>query len=196
LLSLAEIADIVPPSLIDAQASGNSVPEEIVPILERRLAPWLKPLAPPIESDQADDPAFDPESIGDERLRAFRAIRIRRGQVAFRSALLEAYAGRCAITGCAIVDVLEAAHILPHMGPQTNHVTNGLLLRTDIHTLFDCGLLAIHPETRHVVIAKILNSSSYSKIADKPLRLATSELARPSKEALQRRFKAFEVRNG
>src|SRR4051812_20806805 len=114
-----------------------------------------------------------------------RAIRIRRGQVAFRSALLDAYAGRCAITGCAIADVLEAAHIVPHKGPLTNHVSNGLLLRADVHTLFDCGLLAVHPETRRVVIAEALRTSSYAKLENLRLRSAAEESAQPSKKALQ-----------
>ena len=59
----------------------------------------------------------------------------------FRDALIGAYAGRCAITGCSVLDILEAAHITPYLGPDTNHVTNGLLLRADLHTLFDTCLL-------------------------------------------------------
>ncbi|WP_200883691.1 HNH endonuclease [Archangium violaceum] len=52
-----------------------------------------------------------------------------------------AYGGRCALTDCEEPRVLEAAHIFPYHGPQTNHVTNGLLLRADLHVLFDLGLL-------------------------------------------------------
>ena len=182
LLRLDEIDDIVPVSNVKAQASGNSVPEEIIEELEKRLARWLMAVAPPIDGGLADDLAFDPESVADERQRAFRAIRIRRGQPAFRAALLEAYAKRCVITGCAVEDVLEAAHVTPHRGQLTNHVSNGLLLRTDIHTLFDCGLLAIHPDTRRVVIADGLKGSSYAKIADTPLRLPKNEADGPSKK--------------
>ena len=78
LLRLDEINDIVPSNNITAQASGNRVPEEIIPELERRLAPWLMPLKPPIENGQADDLAFDPESVADERQRAFRAMVVSR----------------------------------------------------------------------------------------------------------------------
>jgi putative restriction endonuclease len=52
------------------------------------------------------------------------------------------YSGRCAITDCEIDDVLEAAHISPYSGRSSDQVCNGLLLRADVHTLFDCGLLA------------------------------------------------------
>jgi len=56
---------------------------------------------------------------------------------------MNAYERRCAITGCTIDHVLEAAHISPYLGEHTNHVTNGLLLRADIHTLFDRGLIKV-----------------------------------------------------
>ncbi|HEX6784992.1 MAG TPA: HNH endonuclease signature motif containing protein, partial [Sphingomicrobium sp.] len=79
---------------------------------------------------------------------------------------------RCAITGCAVVDVLEAAHVTPYLGSLTNHVSNGLLLRTDLHTLFDCGLLVIEPKTRTVVIAEALKTSSYAKLVLIPLDVA------------------------
>jgi hypothetical protein len=79
------------------------------------------------------------------------------------------------------------------MGPLTNGVSNGLLLRSDLHTLFDCDLLAIHPETRQVVIANSLKESSYAKIADRRLRLPIAETLGPSTKALQKRFSWFEA---
>lgn len=62
---------------------------------------------------------------------------LREGQPAFRGALILAYAGECAITGCAVTDLLDAAHIARYSGPKSNVTANGLLLRTDIHKLFD-----------------------------------------------------------
>ena len=158
LLGFRSIESFVPEALVNAQASGNSVPDAVAAELEKQLGPLLSP-EPPLNSKHADDGTFDPESLADERERAFRAIRLRRGQAAFRSALMEAYGRRCAITGCAVEDVLEAAHITPYVGSLTNHVSNGLLLRADLHTLFDCGLLAIDPKTRRVVVADALAGS-------------------------------------
>ncbi|GGC69247.1 hypothetical protein GCM10011504_53930 [Siccirubricoccus deserti] len=160
LLAVPEIADIVPPSVINAQASGNKVADDVAEQLDRRLAAWIAEASPPLGVDQADDEAFDPDSIEEVRRRALRAIRVRRGQPAFRAALLQTYAGRCAITGCAVPDVLEAAHIVPYQGLLTNHVTNGLLLRADLHTLFDCGLIAVRLDTRRVVTSPSLEGSS------------------------------------
>ncbi len=171
-------------------ASDDDIEREALD--DRRLALGTALTQPPMDSKQADDAAFDPESVEDMCGRALRAIRIRRGQAQFRAALFDAYGGRCAITGCAVPDVLEAAHITPHRGPLTNHVTNGLLLRADLHTLFDCGLLAIHPETRKVVTADALAGSSYAKLANIPLRKPRDDATSPSKKSLQKRFDEFD----
>ena len=78
---------------------------------------------------------FDAKDTKDARKKVMRAIVLRRGQPEFRRDLIAAYEGRCAVTGCDLVDALEAAHIVPHRGTHTNVVRNGLLLRADIHTL-------------------------------------------------------------
>ena len=191
LLRLEEIEDVVPSPLINAQASGNSVADEISSEIEKRLEHWGTPSILRIVDVDADSNTFDPDSAYDERERAIRAIRIRRGQPAFRAALLKAYGGRCVITGCPIVDVLEAAHIVPYMGPLTNDVRNGLLMRSDLHTLFDCDLLAFHPKTRLAVIAECLKGSTYSQFSDRRLRLPLDDSLGPSARALQMQFDHF-----
>lgn len=148
---------------------------------------------PALDSAQADDPAFDPASALDERERALRAISIRRGQPTFRADLLNAYDGRCAITGCDVSDVLEAAHISPYGGPSTNRVANGLLLRADIHTLFDCGLLAVDPKTLQVAIAGKLTVSAYSSLEGGSLRTPRNPAHWPSSLSLAQRFGIFKA---
>lgn len=105
-----------------------------------------------VEWRNASDPEstrpFNPTNLEDGRKKIERMVTQRQGQPAFRNALLAAYNNRCAITGCTIDDVLEAAHISPYLGKHTNHVTNGLLLRADVHTLFDRGLIKIHRDYR------------------------------------------------
>lgn len=129
--------------------------------------------------------AFDPNGIEDARKKIFAAIVRRQGQPAFRKALLKAYGGKCAVTGCSIEAVLEAAHILPYQGPLTNHVGNGLLLRADLHTLFDLGLMAINEVTLTVIVAPSLHSSDYGQWNGKPVQLPSSESDRPSVQALR-----------
>lgn len=81
-------------------------------------------------------------------------ILTRRGQNRFRKELIRAYSYRCAVTGCDVVHSLEAAHIMPHSETRSYSVRNGILLRSDIHTLFDIYLISIEPETYRVVISE------------------------------------------
>lgn len=127
---------------------------------------------------------FEPGSVVDARRRTVAAVFQRQGQHDFRQKLLAAYGGRCAVTGCDAVDALEAAHIYPYRGLQTNHVTNGLLLRADIHNLFDLGLLAVNSSTMAVMIAPTLVTTTYAELAGRPLRLPSHEWEKPSLEAL------------
>ncbi|SRR6266540_693526 len=108
----------------------------------------------------------------------------RRGQPEFRQRLLNAYARKCAISGCDAVEALEAAHIIAYRGPETNHPTNGILLRTDLHTLFDLGLLAVDTSTMAVVVAPELARTSYGEFAGRVLSLPSSPDLRPSRKAL------------
>lgn len=108
-------------------------------------------------AEQAEQlPGFDPHDDEDGRKKILRTVAVRQGQGKFRDELLQAYAGRCAITGCDQVQVLQAAHIAPYNGSKSNNVCNGLPLRADVHTLFDLGLLRIDPDTRTVSIAASL----------------------------------------
>lgn len=93
---------------------------------------------------------YEPSTFEDARLYALRLVAMRKGQIAFRQTLIDAWNGRCAVTGCEIQDVLEAAHIVPHAigGEGSYQACNGLLLRADIHTLFDLNRLRIMPDYR------------------------------------------------
>lgn len=128
--------------------------------------------------------AFNPSGLEDARRKTFSAIVMRQGQPAFRSALLDAYERRCALTLCDVVDVLEAAHITRYLGPKTNDVRNGLLLRADLHTLYDRLLIAIDPMTHEVWVAPQLKGSEYSELEGRVLRLPANPLHRPSSHAL------------
>ena len=137
-----------------------------------------------------EDGYFDPNPE-DERERKLQAIVHRRGQPKFRRKLIEAYAGRCAVTGYDSVRALEAAHIKDYVGPDSNHVKNGLLLRADIHTLFDLGDLAINPETYEVVISDQLFGTKYQSLAGEILSLPEDTSKHPSSEALEDKWSRF-----
>ena len=83
---------------------------------------------------------------------------VRVGQHAFKALVQEAYGRRCAVTGDKIVPVLQAAHIRPVTDDGENRVDNGLLLRSDVHTLFDRGYLSVHPQKRTLLVSPRLRS--------------------------------------
>ena len=80
-------------------------------------------------------------------------VQPRLGQGTFRVLVTDAYGRRCSITGEKTLPVLEAAHIRPYAEGGAHEVSNGLLLRSDLHTLFDRGYLGIEPESLRVMIS-------------------------------------------
>jgi hypothetical protein len=142
-------------------------------------------------SEVNDEGYFEPANLEDERKRKWREIVQRRGQPEFRKQLITAYNGRCAITGCDAASALEAAHITPYMGPESNCVRNGLLLRADIHTLFDLYLIGIDPETSQLVLAEELGETCYVELQGQKLAVPGDQASLPSKEALQYRWDGF-----
>lgn len=96
--------------------------------------------------------------------------RLRRHQSEFRDRLMRAYDGRCAISGTNVAAVLEAAHIEPHVERADNSAGNGLLLRSDLHALFDEGLLRVHPQTLAVHLDPTITDSAYAPFNGQPLR--------------------------
>ena len=84
---------------------------------------------------------------------------------------------------------LEAAHINPYRGESDNHPDNGLLLRADIHTLFDLNLLGIEPDHFRVELHPSL-AKEYGDIAGTKLGFAPDHP--PSQKALRERYKVFQ----
>jgi predicted restriction endonuclease len=121
---------------------------------------------------EARDELFNesPEHEGDFRLRALREAVVREGQPVFRRKLIEAYEGKCAVTGCSIQVLLEAAHITPYAGAWHTRAQHGLLLKTDIHILFDRGLLWIDTELK-IRISEQLAGTEYAELDGRHLRL-------------------------
>lgn len=134
---------------------------------------------------------FDAADTEDERDRRLREIVQRRGQPEFRIRLIDAYSGRCAVTGCDAVEALEAAHIMPYSGEKSNHVANGLLLRADIHTLFDLNLLGIEPDSQTIVLSANLLRTCLKELNGKQLTCPADGRLHPSKEALRERWQQF-----
>jgi len=93
---------------------------------------------------------------------AQRSILIRQGQPEFRDGLYALY-GKCMVTGCVDKQVLEACHIVPYSQSHDNSLENGLLLRADIHTLFDRKLIRINSDFS-LTVSKEINSDEYKNL--------------------------------
>lgn len=115
-------------------------------------------------------------------------VRQRRGQPQFRNALLRAYAHRCAVSNCDVEEALQAAHIDPK---RTAVPCNGILLRADLHLLFDLALLAVHPDTLRVHLKPTLKGSEYWKLRDKRIRVPQRSDWGSSRQLLHDRYRLF-----
>jgi HNH endonuclease len=137
-----------------------------------------------------DETNYVPQD-GDHRKVVERQIRERRGRQQFRDALRERYGNRCLVTGREVLAVLEAAHIRPYRGEKDNHPANGLLLRSDIHTLFDLDLLGIEPEELRIELHPDA-VKEYGSFSDMIIPCAQHQ--RPAQEALRLRYEQFRRR--
>lgn len=118
------------------------------------------------------------DGLGGRRLGWQKA---RPGQQEFRDRLFKLYRGRCVLTGCSVPEALEAAHVLPHDGSEIrDRAENGLLLRRDLHAMFDSLLWSINPKTGKVRMSEDVTDRSYRDlhgntvdhhVAPEPLRL-------------------------
>jgi hypothetical protein len=141
------------------------------------------------EKQLTEEGVFDPSGISDARERALSSIVRRRGQPVFRQRLLTAYNGRCAISGCNVEQVLDAAHIVPYMSRKTNHVGNGLLLRTDMHALFDLKLVTVDGMTMRLLVSPSLSGTAYEEYHGRQIHVPDDLPCRPSRQALEQHRK-------
>jgi putative restriction endonuclease len=115
--------------------------------------------------------------------------RRRLGQGAFRVLVTDTYERQCAITREHTLPVLEAAHIKPVTQGGEHLVSNGLLLRSDVHTLFDRGYVTITPDLRFHV-SRLLddhwkNGRVYYELDRKPIHVPQEVSCRPDRQLLE-----------
>jgi len=135
-----------------------------------------------------NNPPYNPSGLD---RRNYRNIRTpdRKGQKAFKTKLIKAYEHRCMLSECDVATTLQASHICPYRGVEDHHPANGLLLRNDLHVLFDANLLGIHPRTLKVQLHPSIAHSSYAKFKGKKLRVGVNVF--PERKALEYRFEIF-----
>ena len=116
-------------------------------------------------------------------------IKPRLGQGAFRLAVTDAYNRECAITGGRVLPALDAAHIQSYSSGGDHEVSNGLLLRRDIHSVFDAGYLTFDEDMRVVVSDRVRtefnNGNEYRRLQGERLRLPPNPKFHPDPTRLQ-----------
>ena len=110
--------------------------------------------------------------------------------------LSAAYGQRCAVTGYDIEEALEAAHIIPYRGRHTNITPNGILLRADIHALFDAGHLGITPGDHKVLLSERAKHSKYGELYLRPLTLPSRPSESPMDELLEAHLSCWGAKLG
>ncbi|MCG3201464.1 MAG: hypothetical protein NFCOHLIN_01334 [Gammaproteobacteria bacterium] len=156
------------------ESYGRALWDEVVMRLEQST------LAIADATKVADKPRFGAQYLTHARL----------GQGAFRVLVTDAYHRRCAVTGEKTLPALEAAHIQAHSAFGPNHVNNGLLLRADIHRLFDDGYVTIDRDLRFLVSKRVReefeNGREYYQFHGRPLvNLPDAPEERPSAAFLE-----------
>lgn len=118
-----------------------------------------------------------------------RLVRARLGQQAFQGLVLTSYDRRCAVTGNHIRPTLEAAHIRPVTQGGVHRVDNGLLLRSDVHTLFDLGYLGLNERFELQVSpglrAEYGNGREFYTLAGREIHLPTRRRDRPARDSIE-----------
>jgi putative restriction endonuclease len=126
----------------------------------------------------ADAPRFGREIL----------VRPRLGQGLFSLAVREAYDGACAVTGEHSAPVLDAAHIRPYAEGGEHRVDNGLLLRRDLHRLFDFGYVTVTPDYVFRVGERLRdefkNGRSYYGLHGAVISIPSHDAWRPNRELL------------
>jgi hypothetical protein len=114
--------------------------------------------------EENSEPASEPNIPNDENRRQAYARRVRKGQSRFRKALITLYDSRCAFTKTNEETVLEACHIISHAKTGDNSLDNGLLLRSDIHVLFDEHLVTLANDGISVCVRQDVTAPEYAKL--------------------------------
>jgi ribosomal protein L37AE/L43A len=173
---------------IDLAVIEPSLGEGADELLER----FASNLVPPDIEEPDEEAAI--QSMIERREQVLRQISLRRGQRKFREKLIKRYDAVCQVSGCDILDIIEAAHIDPYSESEDNGVGNGLLLRSDIHTLFDLGYIGIEPDTLKIRLHPAIKGSEYDQIDGADLLI--NDTNGPALGPLKKRWSFFLNRAG
>jgi putative restriction endonuclease len=136
--------------------------------------------------------SLQPQVVVDPQAELFGAgalVRPRLGQGSFRVLITDRYERRCSVTGERALPVLDAVHIRPVAEGGQHRIDNGLLMRTDLHRLFDRGWVTVGPDYRFRVSEKLAQElgggEAYLPLDGQEIWVPTVEEERPRREFLE-----------
>lgn len=182
-------------SIIDYLLRQKKPPVALLEALQKAIGPTLakysalEPTAAYEVKDGGDDETALPLEF------AANAIRARRGRRELREALLRACGDRCTLTGNCPRDLLEIAYILPYPTGDVHAPSNAMLMRADVHTLWDLNLIGIEPRTGRIHIAPKLAGTGYEKLGGRKL-LPRLDGTSVNPQALSERWRMFSGAHG
>ena len=155
-----------------------------------------------IPESQFDEESYrlakDLDLVTDQDERIYKTIQQvnRRRQDTFRANLLDAYRGACAVTAYSVDTALQAAHISSYRGPSSQLTSNGLLLRADIHLLYDAHRISVCPDDMSVRLSEEIRRTPYGELNRRIIRLPSDSADMPSQNRLATHFAVFREVNG
>jgi uncharacterized protein YjbI with pentapeptide repeats len=161
---------------LDPPASTRANPE---------AAPKVGPARPrstPLQG--TDGQSKSAHSLSDQVVQSIQAALGRRVQYSLQRKLLEVYQQQCALTGCTIAPLLETVFIVNDDRSIPEHPSQGLVLRSDLKTLYELKLIAIHPQKLTVLLAPSLLESDYGYLQGQKIRIPQQKIYHPDAATL------------
>ena len=146
---------------------------------------WVKKAVPSLIATKT----FIAKASNDDLEKIQAWINRRKNQDKFRKAILKLYGNKCAVSGTKIIATLIAAHISDHARDGNNSNDNGILLRADIHSLFDRGLLRINPDSLKIHLHETITDSEYTMLTKRDQIFLPIDGSMPNKRYLQEKWK-------
>lgn len=167
---------------------------------------WWKPEGEPDAPAPIDRPAlvpfppagkYEPPKKGTKPKKEFAHRKERPGQQRLRARLIWAY-GSCCLSGTRIPEALEAAHLDPVINHKTDNPKNALLLRRDLHRMFDQHLISVAPDSGLVHLAPSVRADATYRALHRSakIRRPNDSSCQPDAVALKRHWEAFSKKWG
>jgi len=193
LRAVCDEADITPAirgSVLGEVLGRTPLDEALARALQKALGPTLLKYTLLDPGDGYEATTFADELAAMPLEFASRTIRARRGDKRLRNQLRQSYGDRCGISGPCPRDLLEVAYIVPYPQGNVHSLANAILLRSDLHTLWDLNLIGIDPDDLKVCISDQLLGTGYEKLQGRTI-VAPKDGTVVSSTSLRERWKHF-----